>query len=223
MTVDPYRMDAAAEPERLEAPITADNNLAHLDPVRRPRRDRVLSAVSTVLPAVSPACHQLVCAAAILGPHIDPELVAEMLGQATGALLPAWQEALDRGVLSSSDGKLIFASESLRHAALESLPAAIRRALARQRDQLASENAADAPPAPAARGDDIVVPAGHPLSRLTAREKAVMALLARGRSNHQIARALGISDHAVKRHVSNLFMKFDCSNRTELALLAVGA
>jgi DNA-binding NarL/FixJ family response regulator len=50
----------------------------------------------------------------------------------------------------------------------------------------------------------------------------VMSLVARGRSNQQIARALGISDHAVKRHVSNLLMKFHCSNRTEIALLAHG-
>lgn len=56
------------------------------------------------------------------------------------------------------------------------------------------------------------------LQRVTEREREVLRLLARGQSNQQIARALGISIHGVKRHVSNLLLKFDCSNRTEVAL-----
>ena len=56
--------------------------------------------------------------------------------------------------------------------------------------------------------------------RLTQREHVVLAQLVRGRSNHQIARAMEISVHGVKRHVSNLLLKFDCSNRTEVALAA---
>jgi DNA-binding NarL/FixJ family response regulator len=56
------------------------------------------------------------------------------------------------------------------------------------------------------------------LSRVTQRERSVLMLLAQGRSNQQIARALGISIHGVKRHVSNLLIKLDSSNRTEVAL-----
>ncbi|MEU8205703.1 LuxR C-terminal-related transcriptional regulator [Streptosporangium sp. NPDC049046] len=56
--------------------------------------------------------------------------------------------------------------------------------------------------------------------RLTEREHTALALLLRGMSNNQIARAMGISIHGVKRHVSNLLVKFDCSNRTEVALVA---
>jgi|GEM_PF-2308356 len=56
--------------------------------------------------------------------------------------------------------------------------------------------------------------------RLTEREHTALALLLRGMSNSQIARAMGISIHGVKRHVSNLLVKFDCSNRTEVALVA---
>jgi DNA-binding CsgD family transcriptional regulator len=58
------------------------------------------------------------------------------------------------------------------------------------------------------------------LQRVTERERDVLRLLARGQSNQQIAHALGISIHGVKRHVSNLLLKFDCSNRTEVALAA---
>ncbi|MEU8386353.1 LuxR C-terminal-related transcriptional regulator [Streptosporangium sp. NPDC048865] len=56
--------------------------------------------------------------------------------------------------------------------------------------------------------------------RLTEREHTALTLLLRGMSNNQIARAMGISIHGVKRHVSNLLVKFDCSNRTEVALVA---
>ena len=56
---------------------------------------------------------------------------------------------------------------------------------------------------------------------MTNRERTVLSLVAHGRSNRQIARALSISDHSVKRHVSNLLLKFNCSNRTEVALLAI--
>ena len=199
---------------------------------------RVLGPAETVLSAVSPACRHLLRVAAGLGPRPDPELVAEMIGQHTAALLPAWDEALASGILVSRDGELLFAQESLRHAVLESVPAALRRALMWP----ATQPPADAPEVPVAAasmaagsagaGSMAAVALAEPTppdlppdclpGRLTARERTVMALLARGRSNHQIARALGISDHAVKRHVSNLLMKFGCSNRTEIALLAVG-
>ena len=58
------------------------------------------------------------------------------------------------------------------------------------------------------------------LDRVTQRERAVLSLLVQGQSNQQIARALGISIHGVKRHVSNLLIKLDSTNRTEIALKA---
>ncbi|MFF3444416.1 response regulator transcription factor [Streptosporangium sp. NPDC002721] len=61
---------------------------------------------------------------------------------------------------------------------------------------------------------------GELTERLTEREHTALTLLLRGMSNNQIARAMGISIHGVKRHVSNLLVKFDCSNRTEVALVA---
>ncbi|MBB2911696.1 DNA-binding NarL/FixJ family response regulator [Streptosporangium becharense] len=73
---------------------------------------------------------------------------------------------------------------------------------------------------PVTGAGDASGPAAHPIRRLTERERTVLALLRRGMSNHQIARAMGITIHGVKRHVSNLLVKFDCSNRTEVALVA---
>jgi DNA-binding NarL/FixJ family response regulator len=48
-----------------------------------------------------------------------------------------------------------------------------------------------------------------PLDALTAREREVLGLMAEGRSNAAIARALVVSDGAVEKHVKNIFMKLD--------------
>jgi DNA-binding CsgD family transcriptional regulator len=49
---------------------------------------------------------------------------------------------------------------------------------------------------------------------LTQREREVLALVAAGQSNRQIAAALAISEHTVARHMSNIFNKLDVSSRT---------
>ncbi|MET7966629.1 response regulator transcription factor [Micromonospora sp. NPDC005305] len=48
-----------------------------------------------------------------------------------------------------------------------------------------------------------------PLAELTPREREVLALMAEGRSNTAIARALVVSDGAVEKHVRNIFTKLD--------------
>ncbi|GAA1267103.1 MULTISPECIES: response regulator [Streptomyces violaceusniger group] len=56
---------------------------------------------------------------------------------------------------------------------------------------------------------------------LTEREREVLALIADGRSNREIARALVLSEKTVKTHVSNILMKLDLADRTQAALWAV--
>jgi DNA-binding NarL/FixJ family response regulator len=56
---------------------------------------------------------------------------------------------------------------------------------------------------------------------LTEREREVLALIADGRSNREIARALVLSEKTVKTHVSNILMKLDVADRTQAALWAV--
>ncbi|WP_201265370.1 response regulator transcription factor [Rhodococcus sp. P1Y] len=63
-----------------------------------------------------------------------------------------------------------------------------------------------------------------PLESLTPRERQVLGLMAEGRSNGAIARALTVTEAAVHKHVSNIFAKFglavaDGDNRRVLAVL----
>lgn len=55
---------------------------------------------------------------------------------------------------------------------------------------------------------------------LSARERDVLRLLARGASNKQIARALFISEGTVKNHVTAVLTKLGVSDRTQAALKA---
>jgi DNA-binding NarL/FixJ family response regulator len=52
---------------------------------------------------------------------------------------------------------------------------------------------------------------------LTARETEVLAAAAQGRSNRQIATALGISQRTVEVHMSRVLAKTGAASRTELA------
>lgn len=50
---------------------------------------------------------------------------------------------------------------------------------------------------------------------LTGQELRVLAELASGRANKEIARSLGLSPNTVKTHLANLFAKLGASTRTE--------
>ncbi len=63
--------------------------------------------------------------------------------------------------------------------------------------------------------------AGEGLEQLTRREREVLELIARGRSNKRIAFELGISEKTVKTHVGHLLAKLGVTDRTQAALLAV--
>ncbi|MEU9832754.1 response regulator transcription factor [Streptosporangium sp. NPDC048047] len=64
-----------------------------------------------------------------------------------------------------------------------------------------------------------------PLRRLTPREREVLALVAEGRSNAAVARALVVTEAAVAKHIANIFAKLDLppagdDHRRVLAVLA---
>lgn len=56
---------------------------------------------------------------------------------------------------------------------------------------------------------------------LTAREREIVAAVAAGESNKDIATRLSISQQTVKHHLTNIFDKTGISTRLELALLAI--
>jgi DNA-binding NarL/FixJ family response regulator len=67
----------------------------------------------------------------------------------------------------------------------------------------------------AGSGDD------EPLDRLTAREREVLVLIARGFPNKLIARELGVSEKTVKTHVGHVLAKLGVTDRTQAAVVAV--
>ena len=56
---------------------------------------------------------------------------------------------------------------------------------------------------------------------LTPREAEVLALIATGMTNAEIAQHLFISPHTVKNHVTNIYKKLKVEDRTQIALWAI--
>lgn len=56
---------------------------------------------------------------------------------------------------------------------------------------------------------------------VTPREEQVVALVAEGLSNREIAHALALSEHTVKKYLFRIFEKLGISTRVELVLYAL--
>ncbi len=84
----------------------------------------------------------------------------------------------------------------------------LRQAQGNTRESVAGRERADAAPSP-------------PQDGLTGREVEVLALLAGGASNKEIARALALSVHTVERHVANLYGKIGARNRADATSYAL--
>lgn len=83
----------------------------------------------------------------------------------------------------------------------------------------------------AARGEVVLAPSlaaalrrqsnePDPVAELSLRERDVLQLIAEGRSNADIAQALGIGETTVKTHVGNLLAKLALNDRTQVAVFA---
>jgi DNA-binding NarL/FixJ family response regulator len=133
------------------------------------------------------------------------------LGLAAQEAYARWREAAAR--LAIDERHAAVAALRRAHAAAESVGAvamrtSIERLAARARLRLPHPHAEALPPS------------GRPLG-LTQRESEVLALVARGLTNRQIAGELFISEKTAGVHVSNILAKLDVISRAQAAAVAV--
>jgi len=108
----------------------------------------------------------------------------------------------------------------LKDATPEDLGQAIRVALSGSGNVLSPrviQNLFDENQAAATNGEA----ARRPELSLTHREQDILALLAEGRSNREIAQSLYLSEKTVKAHLAAIFRKLGVTNRTQAAMAAV--
>ncbi len=163
------------------------------------------------------------------GPDLAGRLVADLddtapgsFGDVPAAALPALVVVADlaagdvaavlragaRAVLpTTADALAVGAAVGAAAAGLVALPA-------RDAAALLARGAGDVRAAPAPRAAPA---AAGPLS---AREREVLALMAEGLANKQIAPRLGISEHTVKAHVAAVFAKLGAGTRAEAVVTA---
>lgn len=71
-----------------------------------------------------------------------------------------------------------------------------------------------------ADGPGAGAPSPESLMQLTDREREVLVLVGRGRSNQEIADGLVISPHTAKTHVNRIMAKVNAHDRAQLVILA---
>jgi HD-GYP domain-containing protein (c-di-GMP phosphodiesterase class II) len=126
----------------------------------------------------------------------------------------ARDEPVTSKILAAADARVAMRSLRPHRGALDDAMAATQlRAMALDREAVEAVLAAAGH-----RAERVVreLPAG-----LSEREAEVLALLARGRSNKEIAQPLGISPKTVGHHVSHIYAKIGVSTRAAAALFAV--
>jgi len=124
---------------------------------------------------------------------LDEYVYAALRAGASGLLLKDAPEELITTIGVVADGGSIYA------------PAATRRVI----EAFARVVAAD--------------DASQSVAQLTARELDVLRGIAAGRSNREIARTLGLSEHTAKTHVAHILGKLGLRDRVQAAVLAYEA
>ncbi len=115
---------------------------------RLPRRTE--SLLRDRLGSLSGRARHLLQVASVLGPRFEPGDVAEMLASSTAILLPALDEVIGAGVVTSLDDGLAFRHELLWRLVADSVPPPVRRALHREAGEMLL-----------GRGDSAVTAARH--------------------------------------------------------------
>jgi DNA-binding NarL/FixJ family response regulator len=192
--------------EALEALFSRDD--AHQVIGRCSSADDAFTVVSTLRP-------DLVLVDAALGLEGSPNLVVRMLEASPGARMIVLGDDHDADLLLAAIragaagvvGKTYGASTVLRvaGAVLDGEGAVPRSMLLELARRMASKDRA----------------ADSPLSRLSPRERQVLALLSRGWDNARIGRDLFISQHTVRTHIQNILEKLGMHSKLEAATYAM--
>ena len=183
--------------------------------------------------------HRAGCEATEQGPQLAQSLAEFALGDAEdtrregGADVAAWRDVRDRWLALERPYPAAYAAWRLGEACLEAgdregAAAAMREAFATA-EYLGARPLATAVEALAGRArielspTPVTTPAPPPSDPfgLTRREREVLALVATGRTNRQIADELFISENTAGVHVSNILGKLGVASRTEAAAVAV--
>lgn len=142
----------------------------------------------------------------------------------SGLRVMAWQA---EGALLLAEGNPEEALPALRRACAgwRRLDAShdcarVRLLLAQAYEALGDEDAGARERAAAERVWADLAPTAPNPDGLTAREVDVLALVAMGKTNREVAAALVLSDKTVARHLSNIYLKLNLSSRTAAAAYA---
>jgi DNA-binding CsgD family transcriptional regulator/tetratricopeptide (TPR) repeat protein len=218
----------------LWARITADHAIWARDRRRTPEPiDDELRSVLERLEARTPGMlgYRALARAELARTTDEPDLAAWQAAvdavRPAGLALPLGHALLRLAEAQCTDGDreagTVTAREALQLAEqLDAAPLAeeIRQLVTRARLTLAPDGAAAQLPGPAADAASDAESAELERLRLTQREREILGLLAQGRTNPQIARALYISPKTASVHVSNILTKLGVSGRVEAAAWA---
>ncbi len=126
--------------------VTADHASLRAD--RSSRRAEAL--IRERVGSLSGKAQHLLQVASVLGPRFEPGDLAELLASSTAILLPAFDEVIGAGVVTSLEDRLAFRHELVWRLVADSVPAPVRRALHREAGEMLL-----------GRGDSAVMAAQH--------------------------------------------------------------
>jgi non-specific serine/threonine protein kinase len=158
---------------------------------------------------------------ATLAVATNPERAIQLAGASAALrrmsgsrLPPSDQTALDNELLAA---RALLGDERSEAAWKAGLELSVERAVAVALSPPGQRPRASSVPTP---GPELALPPGDAVDGLTAREREVVGLVARGLTNRQVAEALVVSERTAEWHVANTLGKLGLTTRAQLAVWA---